>query len=1112
MSESDASFRAAIFDLDGVITRTARLHALAWKRMFDAFLEARDDGTGEPHAPFDIEDDYRTYVDGRPRYEGAQVFLDARGIDLPFGEPDDAPGDGTVCALGNRKNEIFRELVQEEGVETWVDAIERIGAWRDRGIKTALITSSRNGRFILEQANLTDLFDVRIDGLDAADEGLDGKPAPDVFLAAARRLGVDPSDAVVIEDAVAGVEAGRAGGFGLVIGVARDGGGALAEHGADVVVRDLRELDLATEGDDADADAMDVGAGVDASATGAKAGARANATDAEDGACADAEDAEDAQDARGGTARDEGAPTRDREASPWELAYTAWRPERQALREVLCALGNGHIVTRAAFEEASADDVHYPGTYMAGGYNRLESEVAGRVIENEDLVNWPNWLPLTFRPAGGTWFALHRVEVLDFDLRVDLRDGVLKRRVRFRDDEGRESILRTRRIVHMTHPNLAAIEWTLTPLDWSGEIEIRTSLDGGVVNGNVERYRGLAHQHLEVLGSGWEGDDGMYLTVRANQSHVRMTQAARTRAFLDDVPAPVRRHEEQSDTAVDQRLFTTVEAQKPLRVEKIVSIRTSLDPAISEPQVNARRDLRFAGSFEELLEPHAMKWRHLWSIADISLENCDDETQLILRLHIFHLLQTVSTNTIDRDVGVPARGWHGEAYRGHIFWDELFIFPTLLLRIPELCRSLLMYRYRRLEEARRNAAEEDREGAMYPWQSGSDGREESQVLHLNPRSGSWVPDTTYRQRHVNAAIAYNVWTYYQATEDIHFLSYYGAEMILEIARLFASLADFDADKGRFVIEGVVGPDEFHTDDPNTEAPGLRNNAYTNVMAAWVLRCASGVLELLDEERRGKLRDGLALRDEELRRWDEIGRALYVPFHGDGVISQFEGYDQLEELDWAYYRERYGANLRLDRILEAEGDDVNRYQAGKQADVLMLLYLFSHEQLQELFGHLGYDLDEGTIEATIGYYLDRSAHGSTLSQMVYAWILARRDRERAWRFWQDALRSDIDDIQGGTTPEGIHLGAMAGTVDLVERGHAGLVMEGDVLWFDPHLPAELHRVRLRIRYRHHWLTVIITQDELKLSFDRGRRPAVRIGFRGEVHEMAQGETRRFPLAT
>ena len=179
-------------------------------------------------------------------------------------------------------------------------------------------------------------------------------------------------------------------------------------------------------------------------------------------------------------------------------------------------------------------------------------------------------------------------------------------------------------------------------------------------------------------------------------------------------------------------------------------------------------------------------------------------------LHIFHLLQTVSENTIDLDVGVPSRGWHGEAYRGHILWDELFIFPFLNLRLPELTRSLLMYRYRRLEEARHLARQAGHRGAMFPWQSGSDGREESQVLHLNPRSGRWVPDESNLQRHVSAAIAYNVWQYHQATQDVEFLAHYGAEMLLSIARFWASIATFDPERERYEIRGVAGPDEYHT--------------------------------------------------------------------------------------------------------------------------------------------------------------------------------------------------------------------------------------------------------------------------------------------------------------
>ena len=164
-------------------------------------------------------------------------------------------------------------------------------------------------------------------------------------------------------------------------------------------------------------------------------------------------------------------------------------------------------------------------------------------------------------------------------------------------------------------------------------------------------------------------------------------------------------------------------------------------------------------------------------------------TELKLRVHIFHCLQTASPHSIDLDVGIPARGWHGEAYRGHIFWDELFIFPFLSLRLPTLTRALLSYRYRRLPEAKRAAREEGFEGAMFPWQSGSNGREETQKLHLNPESGRWNPDNTHRQRHINAAIAFNIWQYYEATDDYEFLTAFGAEMFLEIARFWASIRD-----------------------------------------------------------------------------------------------------------------------------------------------------------------------------------------------------------------------------------------------------------------------------------------------------------------------------------
>ena len=293
-------------------------------------------------------------------------------------------------------------------------------------------------------------------------------------------------------------------------------------------------------------------------------------------------------------------------------------------------------------------------------------------------------------------------------------------------------------------------------------------------------------------------------------------------------------------------------------------------------------------------------------------------------------------------------GWHGEAYRGHIFWDELFIFPYLNLHLPDLTRALLLYRYRRLPEARWAAAAEGLNGALYPWQSGSSGKEESQVVHLNPKSGRWLPDNSWLQRHINIAVAYNVWQYYQATEDLTFLAFGGAEMMVEIARLLESLATYNRAMDRYEIRRVMGPDEYHDAYPDATEPGLNNNAYTNVMAAWVLCRAKECFDLVPAFRRAELTQKLNLQQEELAKWDEISRKLVVAFHDDGIISQFEGYGDLEEFDWAGYRERYGDIQRLDRILEAEGDSPNRYKLSKQADVLMLFYLLSADELEGIF--------------------------------------------------------------------------------------------------------------------------------------------------------------------
>lgn len=423
--------------------------------------------------------------------------------------------------------------------------------------------------------------------------------------------------------------------------------------------------------------------------------------------------------------------------------------------------------------------------------------------------------------------------------------------------------------------------------------------------------------------------------------------------------------------------------------------------AIGDCRSAAREGVRRAGGFETLLSAHVCAWDRLWRRSRFEVGLPD--VQQILHLHIFHLLQTASEHTVDLDVGIPARGLHGEAYRGHVFWDELFVLPFFNLRFPEIAKALLMYRWRRLPQACHAARTAGYRGAMFPWQSGGDGREETPSLHLNPRSGHWLPDHSHLQRHVGLAVAYNVWRYYEATDDLEFLSGYGAEMMLEVARFFSALASYNDSLDRYEIRGVMGPDEYHDGYPDREQPGVDNNAYTNVMTVWVLRRALDALDLLPARRRDELTAHLALTTEELARFEDVGSKMRVVFER-GVISQFEGYTDLHELDWERYRRTYGDIRRLDRILEGEGDDPNRYQASKQADAVMLFYLLATEELADLLEGLGYGYDPGLVSRTVDYYMRRTSHGSTLSSLVHAWVLARCDGTDSWRFFLDTLRA------------------------------------------------------------------------------------------------------------
>ncbi len=423
--EFQPKFDAVIFDLDGVITKTALVHASAWKKMFDDYMKTRQERFGESFREFTHAGDYLPYVDGKPRYKGVASFLESRNIDIPFGDPSDDPEQETVCGLGNRKNIMFNKVLDQEGVEVYESSVEMLHALKKAGVSIGVASSSKNCKPVLEKAGLLHFFETRVDGVVSAEIGLNGKPEPDIFTTACDNLGVEYHRSVVVEDAVSGVQAGKKGNFGLVLGVAREENTQeLLVGGGDIVVEDLGEIGLEGIND----------------------------------------------------WFEEGM-----ERDGWLLNYYDYEQEMERSREALLAVGNGYFGTRGAMEESKANKVNYPGTYISGLFNRLVSMVGDKEIENEDFVNITNWLPVTFRIDGGPWFEFTpdpTFTIRSMHRTLDFQSGELQREMILEDKrEGKPGSIHAR-FAGMADPHRAGLRYTITPLNYNGRIEIKSELEG----------------------------------------------------------------------------------------------------------------------------------------------------------------------------------------------------------------------------------------------------------------------------------------------------------------------------------------------------------------------------------------------------------------------------------------------------------------------------------------------------------------------------------------------------------------------------------------------------------------------------------------------------------
>jgi trehalose/maltose hydrolase-like predicted phosphorylase/beta-phosphoglucomutase-like phosphatase (HAD superfamily) len=1140
-------FDAMIFDLDGVITSTAKLHFDGWKVTFDKMMASLKESHLLPNdAPDEFsEKHYLDYVDGKPRYDGVRSFIDALGngenwlgtkiadqvrdnstgsahqspfiqfvastmqadavslsvsitsetldkmIDQWSHDPEELGklldqcainpehleallkalserplvlGDIIVRKVGDIKDKWINDRLNDDSVEIvkFQHTLDMIHAAKRKGITIGIASSSKNAKKILKKARLMELFDEHliIDGIVREEMGLSGKPAPDIFVEAAKRMGVSVHRTIVFEDASSGIQAGKRGNFGLVVGLARsDNHQELRENGADIVLTDIADwADPLQEMNRWYLEGLPQGC-------------------------------------QRLTYR--GTPMqKDPEADP-DALRARFRAE-QALQTV----GNGFFCTRGAdYEERQETDAWgYAGTYFSTIRNTRKSVIEGQPVLNEDLVNCINWLPVTFSIDAGAWFRPHESELLRYEKDINFNDGVFTRLLTFRNQDGKETTVAARHCASMADKHLAAVEYSVTPLNYSGVIGVKAGLHGDHINDGVGRYAKLDQHHLERLDEGGKSDGTFYVSVQTNPSPVpgkalkpaEITAAARVIVELDGERRHPKFEIETANRRVDASFRQTVEQGQTLVVHKLVGLHT-LKPCSGAPDTldDAHRTIADLASFSDVLEPSALKWAEIWEKAGIGVTG-DRLGQQALNLATYHLFVMGSEHN---DGGIGPRGLTGETYRGHEFWDDILYYPGISLQYPRITRSLLEHRYHGLGAAREAAQKHHFQGAMFPWQAGIDGDEQTQTTRFNPVSGKWDPDNSCRQRHVSLAIAYNVLDYLETTADVQFRGM-GVEMVLDICRFFASMCERDPQTGRYSIDGVMGPNEFHE---GKQKCGVRDNAYTNIMLAWTMEKVERLVTAMKAAAPLALEAAyrnMGVTEKEMTQaydhWQKIRQQLSLHINAEGVIANhadwfdLKGPDDVKglevELD-GKVQDLFSivyAPGRSDRRIRAVGMDPDDYQVQKQADTLMAYYNLGPDEVRRVTGMMGYELPQDHLLKNISHHLPRTSHGSTLSFITHAMVLANAGRTAdSWEFYRQALISDLADIQGGTTAEGIHLGVMGGCLKGVVTNFAGINWQGDTLSMNPGLPETWESLKFSVLIRGDRYHIEIIGDELKL---------------------------------
>lgn len=1006
--------QAVLFDLDGVLVPTTVLHMQAWKKMFDSFLPAG--------VPSYTDQDYFNYVDGKPRYDGVTSVLESRGIAIAQGNPSDPAGTETVCGLGNLKNDMFERLLNEEGIEPYDDTVDVLRHYIAAGMRLAVVSSSRNAGDVLKRAGIFHYFEQVVDGKVRAAKGLRGKPAPDTFLYAAQLLHVDIDETAVFEDAVSGIQAARAGNFGLVVGVNRGvGEKALMRAGADVVINDLVEI---LDGN-----------------TSAK---RKRLEEGDDPLSTDSYPIDD-----------------------WRFVE---KHKASDVSGTLFSVANGTIGMRGT---GASGRFLGNGTFLSGFHENLPiaypENSYGQARVGQMIQGVPDasdfHLFLDGRPIDAN-LSNSRQE-------LDFRTGVSSMRQDYAFGQRRTLAVTVRRVACLFEPNLALITLTVASTGLSGsslEIESRLNVQDDydaqasndprksrvsktriervlreTVGSEVHRRRASSPEPAPALHESdvvdvYRCENSRLIMAVGLRQYVNghRTNSTRWRFFLEN----------DTDIEIDRYAAYHSYELDPRGVTDGLAATTRIPQNASRLVAECRRTLDRYGAADpgRVLRKQRAWLTRFWKRSDVQIvTNGGGRLQQAVRWELFQLAQT----TASIPNGISAKGLSGTGYEGHYFWDtEIYILPFLVFSDPAKARKILDYRYRMLPAARRRAATLDLNGALFPWRT------------INGEEASAYFPAGTAQYHIDADIAYAVEQYVCMTDDFDFLCSKGIDILVETARMWASIGFVDVD-GRYHIHRVTGPDEY--------SALVDDNFYTNTMARFNLLTAFENLRRLEDESPRMFEaacERLDVGDAEMKSWKAYADTMFIPYDERlGIHAQDAHFLDREPWDSQHLKAR-------PLLLHYHSLEIYKKQILKQPDVVLALLL------------LGGEFSLGEKTADYEYY-DRITTGdSTLSTAIQSIVGAEVGREDlAMKYFRESVFADIANSHDNTS-DGVHLASAGGVWLSLVEGFAGLRIKGGQVTFASHLPLGWRSMSFNLAFRGNLVKVVVTPDGVKTENVKG----------------------------